>query len=439
MRASLFTSLALVCAAATPVAAQTPAPPDSAPSDSVFAVWLGEVAGRTDEEFQLQELSISDAEVDSLLRIWEATGKEPVPGEAADQPRWRFDTEIAALRYNRVEGVNFMPRGELFAPTARDLRAFGQIGYGWSSEEPTWRGGLSAQLARGAGQPTLEVAHARDVYGYGSGGIPGNSLNALLLSEDWDDYYLGEGGEVSLAFTPGRFGIDVGFRAEDLESMANATDASLRKGSFRPNPPIDPGRDRSLDLSLSWGDENFSPLAASARGLVAGRGLGGDFEYESWRAEALGRKTLWFGDLLTARLSGGSVRGSVPYQGLHLLGGFKTLRGYDVNEILARRYAHARVDYKIGTDLLQWVPFVRWLQLQPGPFFDAAAILERQDRDGSVVGLANPDWRFSTGVEIRQNILGVPGGGGQVRLDVTRRLDRSRDAWTYRFGFTSGR
>ena len=30
-----------------------------------------------------------------------------------------------------------------------------------------------------------------------------------------------------------------------------------------------------------------------------------------------------------------AATGAVPYQGLHLLGGFKTLRGYDVNEIPA--------------------------------------------------------------------------------------------------------
>ena len=33
-------------------------------------------------------------------------------------------------------------------------------------------------------------------------------------------------------------------------------------------------------------------------------------------------------------------------------------------------------------------------------------------------------------------ILGIPGGAGQIRLDVARRLDRADDAWTYRLGFT---
>ena len=172
---------------------------------------------------------------------------------------------------------------------------------------------------------------------------------------------------------------------------------------------------------------------------MSGRSLGGDFDYESWLVTALARKPLWFGDLVTAQLSGGAATGAVPYQGLHLLGGFKTLRGYDVNEIPARRFAHARIDYKLGTDLLKWIPFVGRLRLQPAPFFDGAAIFEAQERDGTPVHLDEPEWRSSAGIEIRQNLMGIPGGAGQLRLDVTKRLDRGHDAWTYRFGFTTGR
>jgi len=429
----------LVTLAAVPAAAQSPAPADSAPSDSVFAEWLGELSRRTDEDFQLEALSISDAEVDSLLRIWEATGQEPRPGDERAGPQWRFEAQITALRYNRVEGVNVTPRAQISAPTERRLDAWAQVGYGWSSDEPTGRVGVRAQLARSAGAPTVEIEGARDVWAYGSGGIPGNTLNALLLSEDWDDYYLGEGWSAKLIVTPRRSAVELRWRAEDQESMANATDASVRRGSFRPNPPIDPGRSRSLDVKLAFADPEHDGLAASARGLVAGGALGGDFEWQSWQVEGHARRSLWFGDLATLRLSGGAATGGVPYQGLHLLGGFETLRGYDVNEIPARAFAHARFDYKLGTDLLQWVPFVRHLRLQPGPFFDGAAVFERQERDGSIVRPLDPDWRFSTGVEIRQNLLGIPGGGGQLRLDVARRLDRGTDAWTYRFGFTTGR
>jgi hypothetical protein len=440
---SLITAIALV---PTVTSAQAPAPADSTPrppaatADSSLSNYLDDLADRTDEAFRLQALSISDAEVDSLVRAWEATGEMPEPanGYVEYERRWRLDTELAGFRYNRVEGVNVIPGAELSVPTPFPLRAFGQVGYGWASEEVTWRGGLRVRFSPGPVDPTLEVAHARDVYSYGSGGIAGNSLNALLLGEDWDDYFLAEGLSATLGVTPGRVGIGLGFRAEDLESLSNATDFSLASGSFRPNPPIDPGESRIAKLKFAFGDEDRGSFAASASGRVSGRALGGDFDYESWRAEIVGRKLLWLGDLLTARLMGGAATGDVPWQGLHLLGGFETLRGYDVNEIPARQFAHARLDYKLGTDLLKWVPFVGRLHLQPGPFFDAAAIFQGQERDGTPVHFADVQYRFSTGIEIRQNLLGVPGGGGQLRLDITRRLDRGHDAWTYRFGFTVG-
>lgn len=433
--------LPLVLLIAAPAAAQSPAPADSAPSDSVFTIYLDDLRARTDEDFALQELSISDAEVDSLLRIWEETGQEPPRGDfgPTGDPRWRFDWELAALRYNRVEGFNVVPSAELSFPTRRPLRIFAQVGYGWASEEVTGRAGIRARLAEGAGQPTLELEGARDVYAYGSGGIPGNTLNALLLGEDWDDYYLGEGAAAALSFTPGRGMLEIRYRTEDAQSMDNVTDAPFGHGPFRPNPPIDDGRSRSLDLTLAWNDEERDRFAATARGRVAGRGLGGDFDYESWRLDAVARKTLWFGDLAAVRLSGGAATGAVPWQGLHLLGGFDTLRGYDVNELPARRFAHGRIDYRLGTDLLRWIPFVGRLRLQPTPFFDGAAVFEAQNRDGTPVRFDEPELRSSAGVEIRQNVLGIPGGGGQFRLDIAKRLDRGEGAWTFRFGFTAGR
>jgi hypothetical protein len=49
------------------------------------------------------------------------------------------------------------------------------------------------------------------------------------------------------------------------------------------------------------------------------------------------------------------------------------------------------------------------------------------------------EWKFATGLGLQYDALGIPGGTGQARLDVGRRLDRERDPWTYRFGFTIDR
>jgi hypothetical protein len=50
-----------------------------------------------------------------------------------------------------------------------------------------------------------------------------------------------------------------------------------------------------------------------------------------------------------------------------------------------------------------------------------------------------PEARFAAGLGVQRNVLGLPGGGGQLRLDIARRLDRADDAWTFRLGITAER
>jgi hypothetical protein len=105
-------------------------------------------------------------------------------------------------------------------------------------------------------------------------------------------------------------------------------------------------------------------------------------------------------------------------------------------EYTTREFGHARFDYEVGWDPFRWVPYARKLHIQPVFFGDAAAILEAQSRDGTPVELDSPEWKFATGVGLQYNVLGIPGGGGQIRFDIARRLDRDDHAMTYRLRFT---
>ena len=136
------------------------------------------------------------------------------------------------------------------------------------------------------------------------------------------------------------------------------------------------------------------------------------------------------------RLVAGTSGGSIPYQYLHLLGGTRLLRGYGINEFPAREFASAALDYKVGTNLLKWIPWARAFRVQFVPFFDAVAIREVQDLAGNVTKFDDPEWRLAAGLGLQHNVLGIPGGQGQVRLDITRRLDRGDDNMEYRLGLT---
>jgi len=411
-------------------------------ADSTAALdgYLDELSDRRGSDFALEALSVSDAEVDSLIRSYQATGRGlPADGTSSAPPGWRFDWEIAALRYNRVEGANVMPAATVHAPTARTLLASARVGYAWAAEEPTWRGELVSELSRRAGRPTLTLAHERDVFAYGAGGLPGNSLLALTVAEDYNDYYLGGGWSAALSFVPGPFALDFSIGEEKQESIENnATFALFEDGEakFRPNPAIDDGTVRRFQIRAATGDATYGRLAGNAAWTRAGYGLGGDWDYDTVRGEILARRPLWFGDEVKVRLVGGLATGDTPYQATHQIGGTRLLRGYDINEFQARQVAVTSIDYKIGTNVLQWIPYLRAIRVQFVPYFDAAAMFEEQERDGTPVKQTPTDWRMAAGVGFQHNLLGIPGGTGQVRLDLTRRLDRGYDNITWRLGFT---
>ena len=443
--------------AAAPTESDAVAPADagaaSAPEDGMIIIrrpaadstaaldgYLDELSDRRGSDFALDALSVSDAEVDSLIRAYQATGQGLPAGVRTSPPAgWRFDWEIAALRYNRVEGVNVMPAGTARAPTDRTLLASARVGYAWAADEPTWRVELVSELSSRAGRPTLTLAHERDVFAYGAGGMPGNSLLALTVAEDYNDYYLGGGWSAALSVVPGPFALDFSINEEEQESIENnATFALFADGEakFRLNPAIDDGTVRRFQIRAATGDATYGRLAGNAAWTRAGYGLGGDWDYDSVRAEILGRHPLWLGDEVKVRLMGGIATGDTPFQATHQVGGTRLLRGYEINEFQALQVLATSIDYKIGTNILQWIPYLRAIRVQFVPFFDAAAMFEEQERDGTVTKPDRADWRMAAGVGFQHNLLGIPGGTGQVRLDLTRRLDRGSDNITWRLGFT---
>ena len=416
--------------------AATYADSSAVPEEDPLSAYLDTLSSGADDDFSLEALSISDAEVDSLIRVWEATGT--TPALTAPRRRGPVDWRLSGVRYNRVEGLNVMPRVRIVAPGSVPAEAFGRVGWGLASEKWTWRAG-GRVAASGAGLvPSVSYTYARDVYSYGAGGTPGNSLTALMLGRDYHDYYFGDGWTADASLASPRIGLRVGFRSEIQSSLPLETDFSLfeRPAEFRPNPGIDRGRDRSLQGALTCGND-ATAWSAGVTGRWAAEELGGEFAYESVQGDVAFRRSLAWGDVVSLQLSGGVISGDPPVQALHFLGGFQALRGYDVNEFATRRFAHARWDYRIGTDLFGSVPFLRHARLQLAPFMDSAMIFESQDRDGTIVRENDPDARFSAGIGVQRNLLGIPGGGGQLRLDVARRLDRSDEAWTFRLGITS--
>ena len=382
----------------------------------------------------LEALSISDAEVDSLIRAAQELEEPRTPALRFAVGPWRGQAELGGLRYNRVEGLNVMPELTLTAPTARTVQAFALVGYGWAAAEPTWQTGLRVRLAPRAGAPVFEVSHLRDVRAYGSSGPPGNTLTALLFGKDYGDYLAARGVAAGVTAGPGLFWVRLAYRYERHESLRKRTDFALfvPDNTFRANPPVDQLHVGLAELEIQWQDVRTSSAGAQLEAIAARPDLGSDIAYETLLLTLAARKGLWFGDELTARTSGGIANGDVPRQAAHNLGGFGTLRGYGINEIPALRFAHLRFDYAVNSDLFAVVPFVRRLGLRPIPFADAAAVLATRAPDGTEVTLSPAAWKFAAGVGLKATALRIRGGTGQFHFDIARRLDRSDDSMTYR-------
>jgi len=418
--------------AAVAVAGSTPASTEPAPA---FDAWLEGLEDRTRAAFPEPEPAISEAEVDSLLEAWRATG-----GEArvtAAPPRWDLDVGLAAARYDRVEGPNVVPSLSLGLPTPTAVTLTGRVGRAWAAKEMTGGGGLEAAIPRRPAA-TVGVSWERDVATYGTPGPRGNSVLALAAGEDRADYLRREGWSAHVRAAWRRAAVRLAgsaTRETSLPVRARWTIADSRH-DFRANPPVDDGSVRRVELGIAAGDSTRGRWSGEVVAIGAGGALGGDFTYRTLRAGLLARRPAGAGDELRARLAGGIVGGDPPIQALHFLGGTRTLRGWGPNEIVARRFVHLGLDYTVGTDVLGVVPGLDRLRLQLVPFLDAAALFEVQDRDGAVRSPDEPFWRFAAGLGVQHNLLGIPGGTGQIRVDVARRLDRGADAYEVLAGIT---
>jgi hypothetical protein len=421
--------------------AETDPPGDRAAEADSLAGFLEDrnrAAETAFSSYSLDVVSLPDSVVDSLLKHYEETGEAPDFFTPA-APRLRAAGRIAAVRYNRVEGLNLMPGAILTLPTRPRLELYGAIGYGTASEEVTWEAGLRSRLMRGRLAPRLEIEYAENVRSYGSERIPGNSLFAFFLGEDSGDYLAYEGWSARFTVEPGPHEITLLYRDEDQKTIPRATKFNIVGGrdQFRPNPPIDDGEVRALSLGIvsRWYEGR---LRARAGGTMAGGTLGGDHEYESIRISLEASRSLWRGDRLVVRVTEGLIDGEAPFQALHHLGGFRILRGYEVNEFPTRSSVHLAADYELGTNILKPIPLIGRQRIQLVPFYDAAAIFESQSREGARISHKDPIWKFAAGLGLQKNFLGIPGGPGQVRLDIGRRLDRESDAMTYRLLITAG-
>ena len=358
--------------------------------------------------------------------------------EQAGSSRWLGQIGLKpALRYDRVGGAHLGLEGNrsLFG----GLEAGGSTGYNVGLERWSYQGRAGWQ--RSVGRVALE---------YGREPVPRtpsdsypllfNSGQSLLGLDDYFDYYWNERLRGRLHFSlPGRIGLQVGFNHEEHSSLQETTAFSLlnRDWKPRPNPAIEEGRLRSVEVGFEWG-EPYQPFGMTANRRVevgvehSSGGLGSDFSFTRLHLALDGHfktflKRRFTPNALDVRLVAGYSIGDVPVQRFGSLeasmgffspfGAFRTVRGHPYE---GEHYAALYWEHNFKTTPFELLGLWDWAMRGAGLVVHGASGRTWIDPERRAKLGYDPryeeSFRHEVGVSLMLYHL--------LRLDFTRRLDR---------------
>ncbi len=396
----------------------------AAPPDTLGRGSLLEELQRADRDFYPEEsLDFDRSLADSGRAALDSLGFKAFVRESARRRR-AFALELGPGRelagYNRVEGAVAALGASIRTPlgfgTSLDLEA----GYAAASERFRHREALRVPVTPARGGPEIVLGFADRVVPYGSNRPTANGLRALVGSADAQDYLERRGGWGGLAWEGSPAGAArVRYEASKEIPVAAHTDFAVfgNPRLMGPNAPVDAGIDRAVAARTERGSLMGGRSRIALDGRVAGGGLGGDFTYTRFDAEAGIRRYLLFDQEMI--LEAGYVRtgGTPPVQRLADVGGLSTVRGFDRRTGVGRESVHARAELLLPYDVFgaTGIPGIRDARIQLVPWADA----------GRVWGGNRDRWLTAAGLGL-QHYLGPFGEGSYLRLDAAVPLGPER-------------
>jgi len=362
----------------------------------------------------------------------------------------RGDRVTPDVRYNRVEGMYLGVRVREEYWRRRYTRRpflYGSAGYAFKVKEFQYRVGLEKgffetyHTAVGGEYHRLVDTSDRWIISDLE-----NSLAAFLLKEDFHDFYLREGGSAYIRQDFAKdINLTVGYHYDSIDSLDKNTNWALFGGkkNFRDNPPMNEGELRSIMTHLVIDTRNSEKRTTrgwyiQVEGEHAGRGLGGDFDFDRLVVDVRRYQPLGFGEGLDFRLRVGTAKGdSLPWHRSFHLGGISTLRGYPFkiwpNGPMSpggNRMVLAQLEYRMGTqdlpDELDWGILEHFNLIL---FVDAGWIGVTDPESGLFEGFDKLAWsRFKSDVGIA-----LANRSGNVRFQIARRTDTGEKPYAFLF------
>ncbi len=286
--------------------------------------------------------------------------------------------ENFVFRYNRVDGL-FLGLGsekKYYWDGSRNYNAYGSIGYAFKLHRWRYNLGVTRQFALLTNNPQSSELLEFGVEGHSLTdtkdqwliSIHENTAAALLIHEDFRDYFGREGYSAHAAYTKQQDYLLLQFKAEYLidrySSLSNRTEYAMFGGNkvFRPNPPIDDGRMRSILASVGLstvtktihGPEGWSVFGSAE---FAKKNFGSDFNFSQILTDIRRYQPLGRYDNFNIRVRAGTSSGFVPAQRIFEIGGLSTLHAHRFKSDAGNRMVLANAEYILNGDFLHDLDF----------------------------------------------------------------------------------
>ncbi len=354
--------------------------------------------------------------------------------------RWNgsVEDEPFMFRYNRVEGLFLglkLERNKWRGRGSSWFDLYGHAGYGFSRKRGCYQIGLERTIFGKYG-PVVGAESHDIVYSEDEWIIPTfeNSLAALFLKEDFQDYYRRQGYSAYLSHNISEYLIlTAEYRIDHHYDLKRKTQWSIFGGDkkFRKNPLIDEIEFKSVVATLTLDTRNNYKYPDQGWLIdVTGEFAGKDFnnngvDFDRFIVDIRRYQPITYGENLDFRLRAGSSRGDLPGQLQFDLGGLSTIRGYKFKEFsndtmtTTNRMLLGNVEYRIHgrrspfNRVLGWSDFSFILFADAGYVWSADSLKAQE-------GFDDLDW------DDLYTAIGFAIGNrnGNVRLNFAKRMDR---------------
>ena len=354
------------------------------------------------------------------------------------------------VRYNRVEGLYLGFRVEedyWRSHYPRRPFLYGFSGYAFKAKELQYRIGLEKgffdELRMAFGGEYHRIIDTEDRWI-----IPDieNSLAAFFLKEDFQDFFLREGGSGYIRQNVTRdICLTAAYHYDVIDSVEKNTNWALFGGKkhFRDNPAMDAGEMRSVVGKLVIDTRNSEKRTTrgwyvQAEGEYAGKDLKGDFDFNRLLVDIRRYQPIGFGEGIDFRLRVGTISGEmIPWHKSFHLGGLSSLRGFPYKAFPAgpmspggNRMLLAQLEYRMGSqdlpDELDWGLLERFNII----LFADAGWVGYADQDVDLFG----GFDSLTWSKLKTDVgIALANRSGNVRIQVARRTDTNKKPYVFLF------